>query len=635
MKNTVTHLQPLCWLLAVTLVCQAATAAEAAGQTTFSRLTPARFLKIIAAAEAFPGGYDAENILKDPLPGGGHADYASHGLGNRTFIDFDLPYPVKVAGFRDVQRNTPDTIAEANLVFSDAPDFNHVLVTVKVVHQDKPGATSLAAFPSVTARYIRWQVTVVLPGRSPNVGRQYIEFFAAGDPEKLPSGLTLDAKAVPTIDRSGRQPLRVVIDSPYAAPVDATVRVDGLEPRAVSLAFGKKPREYTVPEVKTDTALRVAVDYAGQTVAERTVPLKGARHTTICILPHSHTDIGYTELQTEIEDKQVNNLLLGMKYARETAANPPGTRFVWNVEVLWAADLFLRRLGPAEQATFLDAVKNGQVALCGMYLNELTGLCRPEELVRLFQFATQLREKTGAALDSAMISDVPGYTWGTVPAMTQADIKYFSVAPNYFDRIGDILVHWENKPFWCVGPDGHSKVLVWIPYKGYAMSHIYRTLTPEFVALYQEQLEKTGYPYDIAYMWWAGRGDNATPDPAICDFVKQWSAQYERPKFIISSASEAFRAFDKQYGSQLPQLGGDWTPYWEDGAGSSALETGLNRASSDRLAQAEVLWAMQRLPAYPINAFRDAYDDLLLYSEQNWGAWCSISEPARRETREQ
>ena len=46
-----------------------------------------------------------------------------------------------------------------------------------------------------------------------------------------------------------------------------------------------------------------------------------------------------------------------------------------------------------------------------------------------------------------------------------------AAAPNYVDRIGDILVQWENKPFWWIGPDGQSKVLVWIPFWGYAMSH--------------------------------------------------------------------------------------------------------------------------------------------------------------------
>jgi hypothetical protein len=72
-----------------------------------------------------------------------------------------------------------------------------------------------------------------------------------------------------------------------------------------------------------------------------------------------------------------------------------------------------------------------------------------------------------------MISDVPGYTWGTVTAMAHAGIKYFSIAPDYFDRIGDILFQWEIKPFWWIGPNGQSKVLVWIPFWGYAMSHRY------------------------------------------------------------------------------------------------------------------------------------------------------------------
>ena len=74
-------------------------------------------------------------------------------------------------------------------------------------------------------------------------------------------------------------------------------------------------------------------------------------------------------------------------------------------------------------------------------------------------------------------------------------------------------------------------------------------------------------------MRWAGHGDNAVPDPAICEFVKEWNATHAWPRFVISSTSEAFRAFEQRYGDQLPQVRGDWTPYWEDGAGSSAAET--------------------------------------------------------------
>ena len=171
---------------------------------------------------------------------------------------------------------------------------------------------------------------------------------------------------------------------------------------------------------------------------------------------------------------------------------PRGRRFVWNVEVLWAADLYLHRLSPAQRSDFLKAVKDGQVSLNGMYLNELTGLCRPEELLRLFRYSTRLAEQTGVPIDSAMISDVPGYTWGTVTAMAQAGIKYFSTAPNFFDRIGDIMVKWENRPFYWVSPSGKEKVLVWIPSKGYALSHLVHELSPRVVADYMAELDEDG-----------------------------------------------------------------------------------------------------------------------------------------------
>ncbi len=270
-----------------------------------------------------------------------------------------------------------------------------------------------------------------------------------------------------------------------------------------------------------------------------------------------------------------------------------------------------------------------------MYLNELTGLCRPEELVRLFRYSTELAEKTGVPIESVMISDVPGYTWGTVTAMAHAGIRYFSAAPNYFDRIGTILREWENKPFYWVGPDGRSKVLVWIPFWGYAMSHKYGKMSPQLVEDFSDGLEKRGYPFDIAYVRWSGHGDNAVPDPAICEFVRDWNAKYTWPHFIICGTTEAFRTFEQRYGDRLPTVRGDWTPYWEDGAGSSALETAMNRASSDRLAQAETLFAMLKPPVYPAAAFGDAWNSVLLYSEHTWGADCSVTGPERQKTKEQ
>jgi alpha-mannosidase len=421
----------------------------------------------------------------------------------------------------------------------------------------------------------------------------------------------------------------------FGEDAEVVVRLQDGPAARVRLKEGSQEVELMAGAVRKETKRQVAVEVGGKVVASSEMTLKPVKKLTVYILPHSHTDIGYTEIQTAIEKKQVQNLLDGMAAAKRTADYPPGARFVWNVEVLWAADLYLRRLDEQQRAEFLAAVKSGQVVLNGMYLNELTGLCRPEELVRLFRYSTELAEKTGVPIESAMISDVPGYTWGTVTAMAQAGIRYFSTAPNYFDRIGTILREWENKPFYWVGPDGRSKVLVWIPFWGYAMSHKYGKMSAQLVEDFSDGLEKRGYPFDMAYVRWSGHGDNAVPDPAICEFVRDWDAKYTWPHFIISGTTEAFRTFEQRYGNRLPLVRGDWTPYWEDGAGSSALETAMNRASSDRLSQAEALFAMLKPAAYRAAAFEEAWNNVLLYSEHTWGAWCSVTGPERQETKEQ
>ena len=461
--------------------------------------------------------------------------------------------------------------------------------------------------------------------------RDWLMTFRYGYSEKIT--LVPEEGITKPIDGKQVQYVKVGIDHFYT-PVDFSIASEGKTVSTGKLSFGINYITIPFPGVTAPEKKEITVTVDGKT---QTFPfvLNPVRKLTVYILPHSHTDIGYTEIQTNIEKKQVNNLLQGIEYARKTKDYPEGARFIWNVEVLWAADLYLQRMNDQQRKEFFEAVKDGSVALNGMYLNTLTGLCRPEELLHLFKFSTELSQKCNTKIDAAMMSDIPGNTWGTVAAMAQAGIKYFSTAPNYFDRIGDILVKWENKPFYWASPSGNEKVLVWIPLKGYALSHSIGKLSSDFVSSYSKDLEKTKYPYDIAYIRWSGHGDNAVPDPEICEFVKDWNAKYEWPKFIISSTTTAFSAFEKKYGDQLPVMKGDWTGYWEDGAGSSALETGINRASSDRLTQAEALWSMFNPTNYPVKTFDEAWRHVLLYSEHTWGADCSVSDPESKKTKEQ
>ncbi|GAI49615.1 unnamed protein product, partial [marine sediment metagenome] len=160
-----------------------------------------------------------------------------------------------------------------------------------------------------------------------------------------------------------------------------------------------------------------------------------------------------------------------IELARKSANYPAGSRFKWNVEVLWAVDSYLKQASPKERRAFIDAVRKGWIGLDALYGNELTALCRPEELIRLVDYAQKLRQRYDFTINSAMITDVPGYTWGIVPVLAQSGVKYFSVGPNRGHRIGYTLSSWGDKPFYWESPSGKRNILCWVAGEGYSLFH--------------------------------------------------------------------------------------------------------------------------------------------------------------------
>lgn len=425
------------------------------------------------------------------------------------------------------------------------------------------------------------------------------------------------------VDRNGKlmQTVNVAIRH-FGELTEARVRVEGVSPLGVKLSQGAANFEVAVPAVDKEKEVGVTVEAGGSTLASRSVTLRPVRKWVVYLLPHSHVDIGYTHVQTDVEKAQWKYLEMAMDTARKSANNPAGSRFKWNVEVLWAVDSYLRQAAPERRQQFIDAVKAGQVGLQALYGNELTGLCRPEELLRLLSCAQQVSKLCDTPVTSAMITDVPGYTWGMVPAFAHNGVKYFSVGPNGGDRIGHTAAAWGDKPFWWVGPNGKDKVLVWMTGTGY-----YRVFSSGANLMnYLGRLEEKGYPYDFVQVRHC-LGDNGAPDVNFADTVKQWNDTHAYPKLVIATTDDMFRDFEQHYGDKIPTAKGDFTPYWEDGAASSALETAMNRASADRLTQAETLFALFNPKAYPAEDFYQAWRNVILYDEHTWGAHNSISQP--------
>ncbi len=456
---------------------------------------------------------------------------------------------------------------------------------------------------------------------------------------ELEPGVTV--KAEPVLVREGgdiRRLLRVEI-SHVAPPADAVIAA-GKDVRAsVRLATGYNVVGVSVPAAAERREIEVDVDVAGQPARKIVVSAGPVPRREIWLLPHPHLDIGFSDLQPVVEEKHWRYLEEAARLAEESAANPAGARFKWNVEHLWAVETYLRQAGDEPRRRLLEAVRNGAIGLQAVLAGELTGLCHPEELLHATDFAREISALTGVPVDSVMVTDIPSQSWSLVPALAMAGVKYVSSGPNYMpflpdggDRVGWALKTWGDRPFYWVSPSGEHRVLFWMAGRGYSWFHglnlgRIERVPRERIFDYLAELEARDYPYSMIQVRYTIGGDNGPPDAELAGFVKSWNETFESPKLVIATASEMFAEFEKRHGAALPEVRGDFTPYWEDGAASTAAETGENRSSAARLIQAETLWAILSPGGWPAAESAEAWRQVVLFDEHTWGALDSVTNP--------
>ena len=189
-------------------------------------------------------------------------------------------------------------------------------------------------------------------------------------------------------------------------------------------------------------------------------------------------------------------------------------------------------------------------------------------------------------------------------------------------------------PCWWEGPDG-SRVLMMYTFQyaqaaQWALTQSFEQSRTRVLANLQQYEARTDYPFDAVFLHGAV-SDNQPLNVKLAEVAKEWNDRYEYPKIILSHNAEFFEYIEKHYGDKLAVYRGSAGTYWEDGAGSSARETALDRATHERLANGEKLLALaDRIAAarqYNADEINRAWRNCILYDEHTWGAHCSISQP--------
>jgi alpha-mannosidase len=402
------------------------------------------------------------------------------------------------------------------------------------------------------------------------------------------------------------------------------------------LNFGYNTIRAKLPVVTSSRSFPVSVSLqkGKLLLTEKNFTLDPVVPRTIHLLHHSHVDIGYTHVQDEVKQIQWRNLESAVKLASESQNFPEGARFRFNSEVMWPIETYLREQSPEKVKAMREAISKGWIELDAFYANTLTELCTTEELVRLTNDSRRIASECNVKLQSAMITDIPGWSWGIVPVLAKSGVKYLSLGTNSGDRIGSTIKDWGDRPFYWVSPSGEEKILCWIHEKAYSLFHtglkydeLKFRLDEGKIFGYMNELYANNYPYEIITLRYNIGSDNGPTDPTLSDAVKLWNEKYVTPKVKIMTVSESFSEFEKRYGGDIPSVSGAFTGYWEDGAASTAAETAINRKAALNVNAAAALMVMNNNKGYNAEKMNNAWRNVLLYDEHTWGSWNSISDP--------
>ncbi len=449
-------------------------------------------------------------------------------------------------------------------------------------------------------------------------------------PRTTPPPTTLRVVPTPLLTRSDPAQRLILLQFPMARALrPGRVRIE-IGDRCVEADLGEVPPGETmaqvlVPEVTATTGGLVHLQL-GEQEWKQPFTLDPARRWTVYVVPHSHTDIGFTHPASEVACIHDENTDEAIALCDLTRDWPDGCRFKWTCEVSWQIENYVRSRPPERVRQLQDCLQRGQMEVAAIYAGIHTDICGLEELARSLYLACRLRREWGITVDTAMMSDVPGLTWAYAQVLAKASIRYLIVADNNFSA--PFLPFTDlPRPFRWEAPDG-TGVLAWYtddPYwsyiEGYRLGfgESYRQVLRE-LPLKLAELESHGYPYDAFQLQLASDNCRVPFRPAL--IAREWQEHWANPQVRVATAREFLAHMEAAYGAQFAAYRGDWTNWWSSTVLGFPHESALGRRVKGELASAEKLasWASTAgVFAYPAELISKGYHRLLAFDEHSGG----------------
>ena len=169
---------------------------------------------------------------------------------------------------------------------------------------------------------------------------------------------------------------------------------------------------------------------------------------TVYVIHHSHTDIGYTDLQERVIDTQVDYIhtVLSMMEKQENAD------FRWNCETLFCVEEFFKDATEDEKKAFLRLASQGKIGLSANYLNFTDLADCTVYRDRLHRWQQILPMKT------AMMADINGISMGYRDAMIAEGVEFLFT--NIHCHHGMYPLYQNQNAFWWENAAGQRLLAV-------------------------------------------------------------------------------------------------------------------------------------------------------------------------------
>ena len=362
------------------------------------------------------------------------------------------------------------------------------------------------------------------------------------------------------------------------------------------------------------------------------------------VVHHSHTDIGYTDLQEKIIYTHIDYIRNAIKLTQQSGSNASAV-FKWNCETYFCVERFLECACDTEKEAFFEAVKSNKIGISGVYLN-FTDLVDMDVLDKRTAQMKSLFAQKGICVNAAMTADVNGVSLGTLDMFLKNGIDFFYM--NIHCHHGMYPLFQNQTPFFWENAAG-KRLLVWNGEHynlGNVLGLAYNRAADTMPSLdgEQEDFEKAleilktktdmyikecmdnGYPYDFIPVSVSGVfSDNAPPNPGIAVLIEAFNKRWGNSvSFEMVTLSELYEKI-KDKTASAPVYRGDLTDWWAHGVGSVPAAVKHYKEAQRVYALCCKLDPKGQLcnPAYT----REAEDNMLLFAEHTYGHSAAVTDP--------